>query len=87
MELVDKIIGQHTRGLGSLKEIHLGQLSRTGRGRKGVGPKTQSLFSSPAHLMSLGRAHALCSFRDEGKAGAALFIGRKTHIFSKLYFV
>lgn len=60
-----KIIGRYTRGLGSLTEINLGPLSRPGRSVKGIGPKIQRLFSSPAPLVFLGKAHFLYSFTAE----------------------
>lgn len=68
-----KITGCQSKGLGSLKEVNFRQLSRMGTGRKGIGPKIQGLFSSPAHLVSLGKAHSLYSFTDERGEGMGGF--------------
>lgn len=84
--LVDKTIGRHTRGLESLKEINLGQLFRMGRGEKGMDPKLHSLFSLPAPLQSLGKAHSSTVSQMRGGLDQWLLFSSKTHIFSKLYF-
>ena len=81
---MDKITGYQSRGLGSLKEVNFGQLSRTGRGGKGIGPKIQSLFSSQLTFCPWARYIPSSVLQMRGEKGWVVFISTKTHIFPKL---
>lgn len=73
---MDKIIGCHTRGLESLKEISLGQ------GQAGVEraltPKSRACVLHQLTSCPWAKSTLLYSFTDEGRTGSVVFISSKT---------